>query len=102
MVGYGASYYIDVPTEPWSKHFNMHTYVYHELPKIIANMFPRIDHSKWSIMGHSMGGGGALLFVAKHPESFASFSALAPRSSPSNVGSGWGKIAYEIYYNKNQ
>lgn len=49
-------------------------------------------------MGHSMGGGGALLFAAKHPTSFASFSALAPRCSPSDPGSGWGKIAYDIYY----
>jgi S-formylglutathione hydrolase len=40
MVGYSASYYIDIPTEPWCKHFNMHTYVYHELPKLISLMYP--------------------------------------------------------------
>ena len=100
MVGYGAGYSIDVPTEPWSKHFNMHSYTYVELPIFISKMFEKqIDHSRWSIMGHSMGGGGALLIAAKNPHSFKSVSALAPRCSPSNPGSTFGHIAYSIYFN---
>ena len=77
----------------------MHTYTFIELPKVIKTLFSdNIDADRCSIMGHSMGGCGSLLLAAKNPISFKSFSAIAPRCSPSNSESNWGKHAYDIYF----
>lgn len=65
-------------------------------------MFPQIDTGRCAIFGHSMGGCGALLLAAKCPSYYKSVSAVAPRCSPSNIGSSWGKNAYDTYFGDNQ
>ncbi len=47
-----------------------------------------IDNSRMSIMGHSMGGHGALSIFLKNPGMFKSVSALAPNCNPTK--SPWG------------
>lgn len=39
-VGYGAGFYCDATAEPWSKNFNMYTYITEELPRVIEAYFP--------------------------------------------------------------
>lgn len=41
----------------------MYTYITEELPKALYSSFKQLDSSKVSIMGHSMGGHGALTLV---------------------------------------
>ena len=39
-VGYGAGFYCDATAEPWSKNFNMYSYISEELPRIVETFFP--------------------------------------------------------------
>jgi S-formylglutathione hydrolase len=61
--GSGAGFYIDATKEPWSKGYNMYTYIVDELPKALFENFKQLDSSKVGITGHSMGGHGALTIV---------------------------------------
>lgn len=81
-VGPSASYYINATQQPWAKHYQMFDYVNIELPNIINANFP-VDSSRESIMGHSMGGHGALISHLRQPGRFKSISVFAPVSNPS-------------------
>ena len=70
----------------------MYNYVTEELPGVIAGIF---DVAGQSIMGHSMGGHGALTIALKNPGKYASVSAFAPICNPVNCT--WGKKAFSVY-----
>jgi S-formylglutathione hydrolase len=80
----GLSLYVDATKKPWSKHYNMFSYVNEELPSIIQEHF-NVDKDKQSIMGHSMGGHGALLSAIKNPGKYLSVSVLSPVCNPSQA-----------------
>jgi len=92
--GKGAGFYVDATQEPWAPHYRMWTYVTEELPSLVAAEFP-VDMDRQSIMGHSMGGHGALTVALNHPERFRSVSAFAPIVAPSQVP--WGQKALAGY-----
>ena len=76
-IGYGAGHYCNATAEPYSKHFNMFSYVTEELPELVNSYFP-VDPSRKSVMGHSMGGNGALMVATRCKENYRSASAFAP------------------------
>jgi len=90
-VGTAAGFYLNATQAPWSQYFNMYRYVSEELPEIIAANFPA-TMQKQSIMGHSMGGHGALTIALKHPDRYRSVSAFAPIVAPAQVP--WGSKAF--------
>ncbi|CAO3658724.1 unnamed protein product [Rhizopus microsporus] len=53
------------------------------------------DASRASIMGHSMGGHGALTIYIKNPSKFKAASAFAPIANPINCP--WGQKAFSNY-----
>lgn len=61
--GSGAGFYVDATKEPWTKGYNMYTYITKELPEALFASFKELDGSRVSITGHSMGGHGALTLV---------------------------------------
>jgi S-formylglutathione hydrolase len=65
--GTGAGFYVNATREPWSKAYNMYSYIVDELPKALFAAFEQLDGSRVSIMGHSMGGHGALTIVSRFP-----------------------------------
>jgi S-formylglutathione hydrolase len=85
--GLGAGFYVDATQAPFDKNYRMWSYVTEELPKLIAEQFP-VDPGRQSIMGHSMGGHGALTVALRYPNRFRAASALAPIVAPSHVP--WG------------
>ena len=93
--GQGAGFYLDATQEPWAQHFRMWTYVTRELPELVASEFP-VDMDRQGIMGHSMGGHGALTVALRHPGRFRSVSAFAPIVAPSQVP--WGQKALSGYF----
>ncbi|KAF5287560.1 hypothetical protein FQA39_LY15889 [Lamprigera yunnana] len=97
--GEGAGFYVDATEKPWDKHYRMYSYVTFELPTIINENFPVLT-GRQSIMGHSMGGHGALICALKNPGLYKSVSAFAPLSNPSN--STWGKKAFKGYLGDNE
>ncbi|MCF4166206.1 S-formylglutathione hydrolase [Zavarzinia compransoris] len=93
-LGQGAGFYVDATESPWAPHFRMWTYVTEELPALIAEHFP-VDPSRQGIMGHSMGGHGALTVALRHPGRFRAVSAFAPIVAPMQVP--WGRKAFPAY-----
>lgn len=77
----------------------MWSYVTDELPALVAGHFP-VDLNRQAIMGHSMGGHGALTIALRHPERFRSVSAFAPIVAPSRVP--WGQKALAGYLGKDE
>ena len=92
--GLGAGFYLDATQAPWNRHYRMETYLMQELPEVVALALP-CDMARQGVMGHSMGGHGALTLALRHPGRFASVSAFAPISSPMNCP--WGEKAFGGY-----
>jgi len=92
--GKGAGFYVDATEQPWATHYRMWTYVTEELPALVATEFPA-DMGRQGIMGHSMGGHGALTVALRNPDRFRSVSAFAPIVAPSQVP--WGEKALGGY-----
>uniref|UniRef100_UPI00358E66E5 S-formylglutathione hydrolase-like n=1 Tax=Myxine glutinosa TaxID=7769 RepID=UPI00358E66E5 len=93
-LGTGAGFYVDATQEPWSKHYRMYSYVTAELPALLQKSFPVLP-DKQSIMGHSMGGHGALVCCLRNPGLYKSVSAFAPICNP--VQCPWGQKAFQNY-----
>lgn len=85
-IGLGAGYYVDATEEPWRQHYQMYSFITKELPPMIEREFPVSD--KKAIMGHSMGGHGALTIALKNPGVYSSVSAFAPICAPSQTARG--------------
>ena len=92
--GSGAGFYVNATTSQWSKHYNMYDYVTKELPDLVSKLFP-VNGNRMSIMGHSMGGHGALISHLKNPGKYTSVSAFAPISNPTKCP--WGEKAFTGY-----
>jgi S-formylglutathione hydrolase len=92
--GLGAGFYVDATEAPFASHYQMWSYVTEELPALIAEAFPA-DMGRQSIMGHSMGGHGALTIGLTLAERFRAVSAFAPIVAPSQVP--WGRKALGGY-----
>ncbi|WP_373487630.1 S-formylglutathione hydrolase [Blastomonas sp.] len=76
--GTGAGFYVDATQKPWAQHYRMRSYIERELPALIAARFPTADMDAQAIMGHSMGGHGALTIGLRNPNTFRSISAFSP------------------------
>ena len=92
--GKGAGFYVDAVQHPWAANYRMRSYIEKELPDIIGANFPA-DMSRQAIMGHSMGGHGALTIGLRNTGRFKSISAFAPIVSPLHCP--WGQKALSGY-----
>ena len=92
--GLGAGFYLDATRAPFDRHYRMKSYIEDELPRLIEAHFPA-DMSRQSIMGHSMGGHGALTISLRNPGRFRATSAFAPIVAPARVP--WGQKAFRGY-----
>jgi S-formylglutathione hydrolase len=97
--GLGAGFYVDATEPPFARNYRMWSYVTDELPKLIAANFP-IDPARQSILGHSMGGHGALTVALRNPDRYRAASAFAPIVAPSVVP--WGIKALTGYLGKDK
>jgi S-formylglutathione hydrolase len=92
--GQGAGFYLDATQAPWSATYRMFTHVTEELPAWVEAHFP-VRAGVRGILGHSMGGHGALVAALRRPERYRSVSAFAPIVAPSQVP--WGQKAFAGY-----
>ncbi len=93
-LGKGAGFYVNATQAPWTPHYNMWDYITEDLPSMLQENFP-VDLSRQSIMGHSMGGHGALTMAMSLPGRFRSVSAFAPIANP--TASEWGRKQLTAY-----
>ena len=92
--GLGAGFYVDATQEPFARNYRMWSYVTEELPALVAEHFP-VEVNRQSILGHSMGGHGALTVALRHPDRYRAASAFSPIVAPSQVP--WGTKALGGY-----
>ncbi|MCC5971274.1 MAG: S-formylglutathione hydrolase [Pararhodobacter sp.] len=92
--GLGAGFYVDATVEPFATHYRMRSYIERELPELVAQHFSA-DLGRQGIMGHSMGGHGALTIALRNPDRFRAVSAFAPICAPSQCP--WGQKALGGY-----
>ncbi len=85
--GLGAGFYVDATQAPYARNYRMWSYITAELPQLVAEHFP-VDSARQSILGHSMGGHGALTIALRHADRYRAASAFAPIVAPSVVP--WG------------
>eukprot|EP00055_Hartaetosiga_balthica_P014553 m.80205 g.80205 ORF g.80205 m.80205 type:complete len:323 (+) comp8620_c0_seq7:3-971(+) len=95
--GPGAGMYVDAAVMPWKTNYNMFTYVSDELPSFIEQNFNVTERR--SLIGHSMGGHGALLCAIKSKKSYASTSVFGSLCSISK--SPVSKVAMTQYFGEN-
>jgi S-formylglutathione hydrolase len=98
-LGQGAGFYVNATQSPWAAHYRMWDYLAEELPALLAEAFP-LATDRQAITGHSMGGHGALTLAMGLPGRFASASALAPITHPSQ--SDWGRKQLGAYLGSDQ
>lgn len=97
--GSAAGFYVNATEEPWAKHYKMYDYITKELPDLLFNdpeFSGKLDGTRVSISGHSMGGHGALTLFLKNPGKYKSVSAFSPISNP--VNAPWGVKAFTGYF----
>jgi len=92
--GQGAGFYVDATEAPFAANYRMYSYVTGELAALIAENFPA-DMERQGIMGHSMGGHGALILALRNPGRYRAVSAFAPIVAPGQVP--WGEKALGRY-----
>jgi S-formylglutathione hydrolase len=97
--GLGAGFYVDATQEPWSRNYRMASYIERELPALVISELPA-DSERQSIMGHSMGGHGALTMALRNQTRYASVSAFSPICSPTNCPCGQKALSGYLGSNK--
>lgn len=90
--GSGAGFYLNATTPDYSNHYKMYDYIKLEIINILKEKF---NVTNISIMGHSMGGHGALVLGLREKELFKSVSAFSPIVNP--LLSPWGEKAFKGY-----
>ena len=98
-LGQGAGFYVNATVDPWASHYKMYDYVTKELTEIAHTLVPNFS-GKESIMGHSMGGHGAIVMGLRNLERFKSISAFSPILTPSKIP--WGVKALTTYLGADQ
>lgn len=94
--GSGAGFYINAQSGGYKDHYRMYDYIKTEIVSILKDQF---NIKNISIMGHSMGGHGALILGLREKEIFKSVSAFSPIVNP--LKSPWGIKALKGYLGEN-
>jgi S-formylglutathione hydrolase len=95
--GSGAGFYVNALTEGYRDHYQMYDYVVVEIVQLLQKYF---GAKKISIMGHSMGGHGALVMGLREQKLFTSVSAFSPLAHP--MACDWGRKALAGYLGENE
>ncbi len=91
--GSGAGFYVDATTAGYKDHYRMYSYVTREIYGLLQTKFGMDGNI--SIMGHSMGGHGAIVLGLREKDKFKSVSAFAPIVHPKKCA--WGQKAFNGY-----
>lgn len=90
--GTGAGFYVNATTPLYKNNYQMYDYVNSDIVSLLKTDF---GADKVSIMGHSMGGHGALVIGLRNSETYKSISAFSPIVNPMNCD--WGVKAFNGY-----
>ncbi|CAI5969282.1 unnamed protein product [Closterium sp. NIES-64] len=87
--GVGAGFYVNATVPKW-KNWQMYDYVTEELHRILSAHYTNLDMQRCSLMGHSMGGHGALIIFFRNSTKYkAEFRVrIRPHLQPHGVPLG--------------
>ncbi|KXS22277.1 esterase [Gonapodya prolifera JEL478] len=93
--GVSAGFYVDATDPKWAA-YQMYSYITKELTDLIDANIKNVDVAeRTAVMGHSMGGHGALITALKNPGRFKCAAAFSPIVTPTDVP--WGQKAFTGY-----
>lgn len=95
--GSAAGFYVNAITDGYKDHYRMYDYITQELIDILKTEF---GVTNLAIMGHSMGGHGALVIGLREQSLFKSVSAFSPIVNPTQCP--WGQKAFAGYLNSDE
>jgi S-formylglutathione hydrolase len=95
--GSGAGFYVNATSGDYANNYQMYDYITKDLVKVLKEDF---GVKKISIMGHSMGGHGALVLGLRNSDLFESISAFSPIVNP--MLCPWGEKALGGYLGDNR
>lgn len=95
--GTGAGFYVNATTEGYRENYQMYDYIMQDIVDLLKR---DLEIKNISIMGHSMGGHGALVLGLRNPSIFQSISAFSPIVNPMNCP--WGKKAFKGYLGESE
>lgn len=95
--GSGAGFYLNATTPGYNDHYHMYDYIMKEVVPLLRENF---NVKNISIMGHSMGGHGALILGLREADTFKSVSAFSPIVNPTQCP--WGEKAFTGYLGDNK
>lgn len=90
--GTGAGFYINATADAYSENYNMYDYIVKDITSLLKEDF---QVKKISILGHSMGGHGALVIGLREKNLFSCISAFSPIVNPTQCP--WGNKAFQGY-----
>ncbi|CAE6535730.1 unnamed protein product [Rhizoctonia solani] len=102
--GTGAGFYLDATASEWSKHYNMERLVTSDIQRVLRDspVGSVLDLDRQSVMGHSMGGHGAITLYLKgvlglggQGVVYRAASGFAPILNPTRCP--WGEKAFKGY-----
>ena len=95
--GTGAGFYVNAITDGYKENYQMYDYIVKDLTSLLKSDF---SVSRISIMGHSMGGHGAITIGLRNSDVFKSISAFSPIVNP--LECPWGQKALKGYLGDSQ
>ncbi len=95
--GSGASFYVNATTPGYEKNYQMYDYIVRDLVELVRSEY---KVNSFSIMGHSMGGHGALVIGLRESHIFKKISAFSPIVNPMKCP--WGQKALRGYLGSDQ
>lgn len=95
--GSGAGFYVDATETSYKENYRMYSYINEEIYQIVLKEF---NQTQISIMGHSMGGHGALVLGLRNPNKYTHISAFSPIVNP--MVCPWGLKAFSGYLGDNK
>ena len=98
--GLGAGFYVDATEAPWRATYRMYTLRHARAARRSSRRSSRSRRDARGIMGHSMGGHGALVLALRNPERYRSVSAFAPIVRA--VAVPWGQKAFAGYLGRDR
>ncbi|EUC55440.1 carbohydrate esterase family 1 protein [Rhizoctonia solani AG-3 Rhs1AP] len=102
--GTGAGFYLDATASEWSKHYNMERLITSDIQRVLheSPVGSVLDLDRQSVMGHSMGGHGAITLYLKgvlglggQGVVYRAASGFAPILNPTRCP--WGEKAFKGY-----
>ncbi|XP_053212111.1 S-formylglutathione hydrolase-like [Panonychus citri] len=99
---YGSQfgYYVDSTVDPWSKHYQMYSYIVNEFYQLLTSTNFPVKSNLIGLSGHSMGGTAAIPIALRNPDKFVSVTSMSGDYNP--IATEGGSKILSTYLGENK